>query len=269
MVRKCAAAGPERKKERERGGEEEEEEEREGKTLHPALCNSLLAKENEADRRWGEICGWFRENSKRICLTLCGVLESYIAPIRFKPLNAVARARARARARTRESALTPWNFHLKSSPLNWPTLHSRALVVVKSRVSLRDPREDSNDREGVSGRHSWARLSVVVPSIPFIRMKNKRSLSKSLGRSWFVPGIERSPLRLPKTRFSKSRVSREPLRIITRHSRGEIRDRVPFLDSPSRAIEMLLRYRRIRQTLDLREALIDGTSIDRDRSLSC
>jgi len=51
MVRKCAAAGPERKKERERGGEEEEEEEREGKTLHPALCNSLLAKENEADRR--------------------------------------------------------------------------------------------------------------------------------------------------------------------------------------------------------------------------
>lgn len=56
----------------------------------PTLCNSPFAKEKEEDRRRGEICGWFRENSKRIYLTLCGVLESYIAPIRFKPLKAAA-----------------------------------------------------------------------------------------------------------------------------------------------------------------------------------
>lgn len=117
-----------------------------------ALQFSSCGGEREEDCRRGEICGWFRENSKRICLTLCGVLESYIAPIRSKPLNAAA-LRSAERINSVE-----FSFEILATRLTDGEF--RAPAVVKS---LRDPLPLGNsDREGVWARRRFDRGDYTV-----------------------------------------------------------------------------------------------------------
>lgn len=116
MARKCTLDDP-------------ETEMRKGGRCLCALQFSSRGGEREEDCRRGEICGWFRENSKRICLTLCGVLESYIAPIRSKPLNAAA-LRSAERINSVE-----FSFEILATRLTDGAF--RAPTVVKSCVSER------------------------------------------------------------------------------------------------------------------------------------
>jgi len=104
--------------------------------------------EREEDRRRGEICGWFRENSKRICLTLCGVLESYIAPIRSKPLN-VAALRSAER--------------INSVEFSFEILATRLTDVHSSRPSSLNRVSESS----VTTRRSWSqrRLGVSIVDV--------------------------------------------------------------------------------------------------------